>query len=198
MQPHCWQQKKLCMIFEKLKDISESEISNLLTDFQSIMHKKSFSKNELIHEEGKICNHLFIIEKGVARSFYFKEGKDITAHFAVENGTITAIDSFIQRKKSRYNIELLENSDVILISHQDLHRLLQDKPQYEKIIRAFLEQIYIDLAERVEDLLFHSAKERYDKLIANTPDLLQRVNLKHIASFIGITQETLSRIRKQL
>jgi CRP-like cAMP-binding protein len=186
------------MIFDKLKDISESDLTILLADFQQIIHKKSFSKNEIIHEEGKICNHLFLIEKGIARSYYYKDGKDITAHFSVENETITAIDSFIQRKRSRYNIELLENSDVILISHQDLHHLLQAKPHYEKFVRIFLEQIYIDLAQRIEDLLFHTAKERYEKLVKDKPNILQRVNLKHIASYIGITQETLSRIRTQV
>ncbi len=185
------------MIFEKLENVNESDLANLLADFQQIMKKESFSKKEMLHKEGTICNHLFLIEKGIARSFYHKDGKDITAHFAIENGTITAIDSFIQRKRSRYNIELLEDSEIISISHQDMHKLLQEKPSYEKYIRLFLEQIYIDLAERIEDLLFHSAKERYEKLVKNTPNLLRRVHLKHIASFIGITQETLSRIRTQ-
>ncbi len=186
------------MIFEKLKDVNESDLNDLLTDFQKIMKKSFCLKKDLLHKEGTICSHLYLIESGIARSFYHKDGKDITAHFAVENGTITAIDSFIQRKKSRYNIELLEDSEIISISHQDMQILLQEKPHYEKYIRLFLEQIYIDLAERIEDLLFHTAKERYDKLVKNTPSLLQRVNLKHIASFIGITQETLSRIRKKV
>ncbi len=185
------------MIFEKLKNINDPNIANLLSDFQKIMKQNTYSKKEILHEEGAICNHLYLIQKGVARSFYYKDGKDITAHFAVENGTITAIDSFIQRKKSRYNIELLEDSEVISISHQDMHTLLEEKPHYEKYVRLFLEQIYIDLAERIEDLLFHSAKERYDKLVKHTPNLLQRVSLKHISSYIGITQETLSRIRTQ-
>jgi len=176
------------MIFEKLSEVNESDLTELLVDFQKIMNKDSFS----------VCNHLYLIEKGIARAFYYKDGKDITAHFAVENGTITAIDSFIQRKKSRYNIEVLEDSEIISISHEDLQNLLKEKPAYEKYTRMFLEQIYIDLAERVEDLLFHNAKERYDKLVEKTPDLLQRVHLKHIASFIGITQETLSRIRTQV
>jgi len=186
------------MIFEKLKDISESDLTDLLTDFKKIMKIDFFSKKHLLHKEGTVCNHLFLIKKGIARSFYHKDGKDITAHFAIENTTITAIDSFIQRKNSRYNIELLEDSEIISISHQDMHQLLNEKPYYEKYIRIFLEQIYIDLAERIEDLLFHTAKERYDKLVENTPNLLQRVHLKHIASFIGITQETLSRIRAQV
>ena len=186
------------MILEKLKDVNLSDLNDLLTDFQKIMKKQSFAKKEILHTEGSVCNHLFLIESGIARSFYYKDGKDITAHFAIENGTITAIDSFIQRKKSRYTIEVLEDSSILSISHEDLHKLLEEKPHYEKYVRLFLEQIYIDLADRIEDLLFHSAKERYDKLVKNTPNLLQRVHLKHIASFIGITQETLSRIRTQV
>jgi CRP-like cAMP-binding protein len=186
------------MIFEKLKNVNESDLVDLISDFQKIMKKESFSKNSILHKEGTICNHVFLIEKGIARAFYHKDGKDITAHFAIESGTITAIDSFIQRKRSRYNIELLEDSEVISISHQAMHQLLEEKPHYEKYIRLFLEQIYIDLAERIEDLLFHTAKERYNKLMKNTPNLIQRIHLKHIASFIGITQETLSRIRKQV
>jgi len=183
------------MIFEQLKNLDKSIVAEIFADFQEIISSSSYIKNQSLHSEGTTCNHLYFIESGIARSYYHKDGKDITAHFATENGTITAIDSFIQRKKSRYNIELLEDSKVISISHQDLQQLLERKPHYEKYIRIFLEQIYIDLAERIEDLLFHTAKERYNKLIKNNPNLLQRVSLNHIASFIGITQETLSRIR---
>lgn len=185
------------MIFDKLNNTNEDDLSELFLDFQNIMKKESLSKNDILHNKGDVCNHLYLIEKGLARTFYYKDGKDITAHFAIENETITAIDSFIQRKKSRYSIELLEHSDIISISHQDLEKLLQKKPKYEKYARLFLEQIYINLAERIEDLLFYTAKERYENLIKKKPDLLSRVNLKHIASFIGITQETLSRIRSQ-
>lgn len=183
------------MIFDKFDKIPQSELTDLFSDFEKVMKKETFQKNHLLHKEHSVCNNLYLIENGIARSFYHKDGKDITAHFATEGGTITAIDSFIQRKRSRYNIELLEKSEVIIISYQDIQKLLIEKPKYEKLIRIFLEQIYIDLAERIEDLLFHSAKERYEKITTNFPDLLQRVHLKHIASYIGITQETLSRIR---
>jgi len=185
------------MIFEQLKYFDGLELTEVFNDFQKIMKRKSCAKKEIIHKEGTICHHLFLIEKGVARAFYYKEAKDITAHFALENEVITAIDSFIQRKSSRYTIELLEDSDIIAISHQDLHQLLQEKPHYEKYTRIFLEQVYIELAERIEDLLFHNAKQRYDKLIKKSPNLIQRIDLQYIASYLGITQETLSRIRKQ-
>ena len=182
-------------MFEKFSKVKASELQEFHSDFQEIMSKSSLLKNHVLHKEGTVCNHLYLVERGVARTYYFKDGKDITAHFAVENGAITAIDSFIQRKKSRYNIELLEDSEIVSISHKDIEQLLKSKPKYEKIFRLFLEQIYIDLAERIEDLQFHNARERYEKLVNNSPDLLQRVSLKHIASYLGITQETLSRIR---
>lgn len=185
------------MIFEQFKHIDPSLVSEIINDFKQLTTRNSYPKGQTIHKEGTICNSLYLIEKGIARAYYYKEGKDITAHFATEQGTITAIDSFIQKKKSRYNIETLEKCTMIEITYTSIQELLIEKPHYEKYIRLFLEQIYIDLAERIEDLLFYSAKERYAKLIKNNPTLIQRVNLGHIASFIGITQETLSRIRAQ-
>ncbi len=183
------------MLFTKFGDINETEFNELKNDFTEIMTKHSFNKKHVLHKEGTICNRLFIIKTGLVRSFYHKDGKDITAHFAPENDTITAIDSFIQRKRSRYNIEVLEDSEVWIIEHKDLLELLNRKPKYEKHLRMFVEQVYIQLVERLEDIMFNSAKERYANLINKHPSLLQRVNLEHIASIIGITQETLSRIR---
>lgn len=185
------------MIPEQFKHIDPFILNHLVSDFREITTVNHFPKHHLLHEEGTICKHLYFIETGIARSFYHKDGKDITAHFALSNGGITAIDSFIQRKKSRYNIEILEDAVVHSMVHDDIHALLDQKPVYEKFVRLFLEQIYIDLAERVEDLLFYNAKERYDNLMIKNPNLSQRVNLGHIASYIGVTQETLSRIRAQ-
>lgn len=184
------------MIFGKLDGTDEFELKELFVDLQKIKTKKSLAKYHMLHREGSICNHLFIVEKGVVRSFYYKDGKDITAHFEIENGLITAIDSFIQRKSSRYNIELLEDSEIGFIAYEDIENLIIEKPHYEKYRRLQIEQNYIELAERIENLVFNTAKERYAKLISTHPSLLQRVNLNHIASFLGITQETLSRIRK--
>ena len=177
--------------------LSDQTSLDFSEDFGKLMTFQELPTKHLLHCEGTICNHFYILHKGLARAFYYKDDKDITAHFAIENTTITAIDSFIQRKKSRYNIELLENTSLSYINYEDWKKLLEDKPHYEKYARIFLENIYIDIAERIEDLLFHSAKERYEKLLRKFPSLQQRVNLGHIASYIGITQETLSRIRAE-
>ncbi|MET3021712.1 Crp/Fnr family transcriptional regulator [Flavobacterium hydatis] len=184
------------MIFDNL-NLSDQISSDFFEDFSKLMTFQEFPSKHLLHREGTICNQFFILHKGLARAFYYKDAKDITAHFAIENTTITAIDSFIQRKKSRYNIELLEDTSLSYVNYYDWIKLLEDKPHYEKYARIFLENIYIDIAERIEDLLFHSAKERYVKLNNKFPSLQQRVNLGYIASYIGITQETLSRIRAE-
>ena len=163
--------------------------------FQSIMSFEKHPKHTILHEAGKICNHMYIITSGIARVFYYKEDKDITCHFAAEQETITTIDSFIQRKKSKYNIEALEDLEVLKIEHSDLENLFETNPKFERFGRLFLEQAYIDLVERIDDLQLHTAQERYEILLQKKPYLFKRVASKHIASFLSITPETLSRIR---
>lgn len=136
------------------------ENPDLAEVFQEIMLPKKFSKHEIIHESGTICTHFYIIISGVARVFYFKEDKDLTVHFAAEQESITAIDSLIQRTKSKYNIEALEDLEVFAINFNDLEALFEKEPKYEHFGRLFLQQIYIDLVERIDDLQLHTAKER--------------------------------------
>lgn len=172
-------------------------LDQMLASFGSIISTSDYVKNQVLHRDQTICNHLYFVKSGVVRTFYYKDGKDITAHIAVEQGAITAIDSFIQRKPSRYNIEVLEDATLMAVTHHDFEQFLLDNPQHERTARLFLEKIYIDLAERIEDVLFHSAHERYEKLVNQHPSIIQRVNLGHIASYLGMSQETLSRVRAQ-
>lgn len=171
------------------------ENPELAAVFQNIMSFEKYPKHAILHEAGKICNDMYIITSGIARVFYYMEDKDITCHFAAEQESITTIDSFIQRKKSKYNIEALENLEVLRISHSDLENIFESNPKYERFGRLFLQQIYIDLVERIDDLQLKSAQERYETLLEKKPYLFQRVAAKHIASFLSITPETLSRIR---
>jgi len=171
---------------------------DLTTEILGLMVKKDFKKGHILHKEGTVCAFIYLIEKGIARTFYYKEGKNISVHFAIEGELTTAIDSLISKKYSRYGIELLEDSEIQVIPYQKLQELLLNYPHYEQYIREILIDSYIQLAERVEEFLFFSAKERYHNLIIDKPFLLQRVSLGHVASYLGITQETLSRIRKRI
>ncbi|CAM1350783.1 Crp/Fnr family transcriptional regulator [Tenacibaculum crassostreae] len=162
---------------------------------QNIMVYQKYPKHHILHEAGTICNHFYIIISGIARVFYFKEDKDITVHFSAEQESITTIDSLIQRKKSKYNIEALEDLEVYAVHIHDLEQLFETNPKYERYGRLFMQQIYIELVERIDDLQLHTAQERYETLLTKKPYLFQRVSSKHIASFLSITPETLSRIR---
>ncbi|WP_299058670.1 Crp/Fnr family transcriptional regulator [uncultured Polaribacter sp.] len=171
------------------------ENPELAEAFQNIMTYQKYPKHTILHEAGKVCNHMYIIVSGISRVFYYKEDKDITCYFAAEKETMTAIDSFIQRTKSKYFVEALEDLEVFKIAHSDLENLFESNPKYERFGRLFLQQLYIDLVERIDDLQLHTAQERYKKLLAKKPYLFKRVHAKHIASFLGMTPETFSRVR---
>ena len=171
------------------------ENPELAEAFQKIMTFQKFPKNSILHQSGKICDYMYIITSGVARVFYYKEDKDITCYFAAEQETVTCIDSFIQREKSKYHLEALEDLEVFKITRSDLEKLFESNPKYERFGRLFLEQLYIDLVERIDDLLLKTTQERYNTLLEKKPHLFQRVASKHIASFLGMSAETFSRIR---
>ncbi len=173
------------------------ENPELVSDFQAILAPLSLPKNTLLHTENTVCKHSFIIEHGAARAYHYKDGKDITSHFAFDGQPITAIDSLQLGKKSKYNIELLEDSTLFSASYEDMENLYNKSILHERFGRLFLQQVYVDLVERIEDIQFHNALERYNNLLRKQPQILQRVPLKHISSYLGITQETLSRIRRQ-
>ena len=170
-------------------------IEEVLNHFSGVLTEEHYPRGYLLHREQTICKHIYFVTSGAIRSFYLKDGKDITAHFAIDLGVISAADSFIFNRPSRYNLEVLEDSTVFRMSRQEMENFLEQHPRYEHTARLFVEELYMDLVDRVEILMFYSAQERYEALIAQNPDIIQRVSLGHIASFLGITQETLSRVR---
>ena len=171
------------------------ENPELAEAFEKIMIYESFPKNTILHKSGQICDYMYIIISGIGRVFYYKEDKDITCYFAAEQESITAIDSFIQRKKSKYFLEASEDLEVFKIAHSDLENLFNSNPKYERFGRLFLQQIYIELVERLDDLLLKTAQQRYEALLEKKPYLFQRVAAKHIATYLGMAPETFSRIR---
>ncbi|MCW5516935.1 Crp/Fnr family transcriptional regulator [Muriicola sp. Z0-33] len=171
---------------------------DLISEIFALMEKFNFPKNHILHHQGTICNHIYLIEKGLARTFFHKEDKEITVHFASEGELITAIDSVISLKKSKYNVQLLEDSEIYVISYSQLQSLLVEHPKYEKYMRLILEQLYAEGANRIEEFLFYSAKERYNNFLNRKPSIVNRINLGHLASYLAMTQETMSRIRRQI
>ncbi|MES2593616.1 MAG: Crp/Fnr family transcriptional regulator [Bacteroidota bacterium] len=171
---------------------------SLETELTSITKKIIVSKNQPLLEIGNRCNDLIFIEKGLMRGYYFDDGKEITNWFAQENEFAASLYSLVAMKPSTEAIEALEECEFIQLPYSSLQRLYLKFPETERLGRIIVESYYIKLEERLLNIHFKTAKERYQSIVLNKPSLLQRVPLGQIASYLGITQETLSRIRAEI
>lgn len=166
--------------------------------FYQLSTQEKHPPNVQLLRAGKICRKIYYIERGILRFYYYNEQeKDVTHWFRFEQAFITEIDSFIGQQESDYYIETLEDCILYSISLDQFHQLSNTFPATEKIWTAVLASFLIELGEKVKDLQFRDAKTRYNNLLKKHPDILQRVALGHIASYLGITQQSLSRIRRQ-
>ncbi|MEO8404207.1 MAG: Crp/Fnr family transcriptional regulator [Chitinophagaceae bacterium] len=157
----------------------------------------TLAKGEYLLTEGKVCKHLYFLEQGALRGFYNLEGKEITYWFGFENDFVTSFHSFITQKPSVENIQLLEGSILWSISKETLSDLFNQFHEIETLVRIAYEKYYIQLEERFINAQFKTAAELYENLVKQTPHILERVPLGQIASYLGISQETLSRIRSR-
>jgi len=183
--------EKLFLILGQLMPLSP----DLRDDLSEKVFVRKVKKGEILISEGKICNQLFFIKKGFLRGFHYQNGKEITAWFGFENDFATAIYSFVSQKVGFENIEVIEDSILYAISHEDLNTIYVKHPEFNYVGRLLTEKYYADLMERTLCMQFQSAKESYDQLVSTHPHILKRASLGHIASYLGISQETLSRIR---
>jgi len=167
------------------------------TAFAPLLHHRNVAKGTYLQLPGDLGTRLYLVSTGALRSFHLVKDKDVTAYFALEDGVIGAIDSIIYGRPSRYGIEALEDTECAVIDYAELETFLAAHPEHERLARQISQHLYVDLVERFEGMLFLSARERYDHLLSCYPGITQRVSLGHIASYLGMTQETLSRVRAQ-
>ena len=185
---------------EVIESFSSSPLQvdrDMIAEFWDRMKVERYGKNHILHKPDRICHKLYFVEKGIVRTYYNHDGRDVTVYFTFRGELVTAIDSFVQRQPSKYYLELLEDSEFRSFTHQDLEELYLKYPGFERFGRVLMEQAYIDLVDRTESIQLLNASERYQKLIDAHPTLPSRVNLGYIASFLGVSQETLSRVRNQ-
>lgn len=153
------------------------------------------SKNEFLLTEGKTCRHLYFLEQGVLRGFYNLEGKEITHWFAFAPEFVTSFHGYITQQPAVESLQLLEGSVLWRIAKEKAVELMNRFHDIERLVRIAYETYYIRLEERFVNAQFKTALERYQRLLQQSPHILERVPLGYIASYLGISQETLSRIR---
>jgi len=154
-------------------------------------------KNADLQSIGHTCKTIYFINKGIARIYYYKDGNDITESFSFENNIIARVESLFSGEPSRKAIQALEDSELIAIDATKLFKLYDRFPDIERLFRKIVEAGYVETVNRIESIQFHTAEERYSDLLEKGKNIIQRIPLKYIASYLGITPVSLSRIRGQ-
>lgn len=169
-----------------------------LDELSRITRRHEFPKGHVLLHQNSICHHFYFIEKGLTRTFYIKDGKDITDWISTENTFAISLISFINRVPDRRTIELLEPSILYSIGYDDVEALCKEHHDIEHLVRKIVSFGLVQLQRKFDELHFATAKQRYKNLMETNPTIIQRVPLGMVASFLGMTQETLSRIRSQV
>lgn len=161
----------------------------------NILVPMKFQKGDTILEEGKVCRALYFVEKGMVRQYYYKNKKDVTEHFSFEGRIVFCIESFLKQEPSRLIVEALESTVLYAIPYDALHTLMVRNQEMEMLYRKILEHVAISSQEHADSQRFENAAERYDRLLREKPEIILRAPMVHIASFLQMTPETLSRVR---
>lgn len=156
------------------------------------------SRGTLLVTSGQYCNHLYFVSKGVLRGYVKQDKKDITTWITAENELVTSISSYYQSIPSIENIEALEECILVSIHRNDMQFLYDTYPEVNTMVRILLEKYYQDAEERAYISRLTDAGAKYKRFINTKSHLLNRIPLKFVASFLGMTLETLSRIRSRL
>ena len=166
----------------------------LKEDFQT----KDFKKGELISRQDQYNRNVYFVEKGLVRSFYYENGKEITTKFYKEGNLMANTDTLFQNNPTRYNFEAIEESTVKFCNYAKLEELCAVSLESANFSRFVLRNIITQMTDRISYLQFLTAKEKYLRLIHDNPNIILRAPLGMIASYLGISQETLSRIRSEI
>jgi CRP-like cAMP-binding protein len=173
---------------------TESEKQTLESAFTFRQVPKKFK----LAEEGKIAKELYFILKGLVRLYYTKDGEEITGYIFKENLFASSYDSFLRQVPSIQTLETLDECDLLVISHKRLQQLYDELPKMHIVARKVAEQRFINAQLMLSSFILDSPEERYRKFEEQQGDLLLRIPHHIIASYLGITPVSLSRIRKRL
>lgn len=181
--------------FRSFKLFSENEIE----EFVKLFEIRKVCKNAYFIQEGEKCREVAFIQSGIFRSFYLSdEGKDMTYCFRFPNTMMAAYSSFISGCLSKESMQAITDAELLVLKKEKMDALVQDNLNWTKFLKIIAEQEYLELENRFFQLQRDSAAQRYRTLLKNYPDYIQKIPLQYLASYLGITQRHLSRIRKEI
>ncbi|MCX6180448.1 MAG: Crp/Fnr family transcriptional regulator [Bacteroidetes bacterium] len=175
--------------------LSNDELEFVLSFFKLIR----LNKEQKFLQQGKICDEVAFVQSGILRIFYFNEkGEETTCYFALENEFITSLKSFSSKCNSVENIQAIVATELLVIKKKDLEHLYNVLPKTQEFAMKAMEKVAIKMEERLALFLNQAAEARYSYLMANSPKLLKMVPLQYLASYIGVSPQHLSRLRKNV
>ncbi len=166
--------------------------------FVSFLQRTEIRKKEFVLRQGELCSKINFVEKGILRAYYTdSDGDENIIMFAVNDWWITDMRGFVRREPSMVSIQALEDAVIVELAKSDLDRLFVDNPKFERFFRILMENAYIREQTRVLENLSLPAQDRYENFLKKYPQFAKQVPLKQIASYLGITPEFLSVLRKK-
>lgn len=187
-------QKQLSDYIKDIITVTDDELDKILSYFKPL----EAEKNELLVIYGQTSQRTFFVGNGCLRIFFIAEdGQEATRYLAFENKFATALCSFISKEPSSEFIQALEPTSLLYISHKDFYHLLEIIPSWEKFYRHYLEKAYVNNTNRLMSFLTLDATERYKQLLDINPKIVQRLPNKIVATYLNMSQETLSRLKSK-
>jgi len=173
--------------------MDEAELDGIAGMFRT----KKLKKNEFLLEQGTVCSDLVFVQQGCLRLYYLDDDVEISVWFAFDHSSAIDIYSFISEKPSYYFLHAIEDSEIWYLPKSELLKLYQTHPKMQEMMRCFWEDAVLNLIDRFTALQRDTAEQRYLDLLAK-PAYMQKIPQKYLASFIGVTPTSLSRIRKHI
>ncbi len=184
----------LVQFIQQVLPMSPAKVGVIAEKFKPL----KIEKNNYLLKTGKVCSESHFIEKGIVRSYiYDVKGNEVTTAFYSQNSFASDLLSFFKRSPTRENIQAVTNCETWYITYEDMQESFHTMPEFRDYGRLNLVDQYSKLKERMLSMLQETAEQRYEALISSSPEIFQNVPLKYIASYLGVTDTSLSRIRKE-
>lgn len=168
-----------------------------LTSIADKFRKKMIKKNDYLLQEGQVCKDIIFVQEGCLRLYYISNDIETSVWFSFKNSSAIEISSFISEEPTSYYLQAIEDSEILILSKVELNKLYHTYPKMQEMMKNFLEDVVLNLIKRFTSLQRDSAEKRYLDLLSK-PTYLQKIPQKYLASFIGVTPTSLSRIRRKI